>query len=130
MIQKLILLGNLGSAFELKTTKDGKAWATASLAVNTKQRAEKSTTWYKLLAFGKAAEILSGYAQKGQTLYVEGAPQVETWLPKNSVEPRAQISVLIDQFQLLGGKAQDTTPKDEAAIAANATQGNDDLEWL
>lgn len=130
MIQKIILVGNLGRPFELKTSKSGTTWAEASMAVNTKKRGEQVTTWYKLKAFGKAAETLSKYTDKGQQLYVEGVPQAEAWLPNGTVTPMCQIAVMVDTFQFIGGGKQEHTAKDTQAIAANDAQGNEDLEWL
>jgi len=128
MIQKIILVGTLGRAFELKTSKTGTLWATSSLAVNTKQGGEKKTTWYKLKAFGKAAEILAAHTKTGETLYVEGVPEAEAWLPAGTITPRTQIAVTVNEFNFLGGGARVETAKDEAAQNINNAQGSDD-EW-
>lgn len=120
MIQKIILLGTMGKDFEVKTTKDGKHWGTGSLAVNYKSGTERKTAWFKIKAFNKTAELLGDMAKKGRQLYVEGRPEVEAWIPTGSMEAKATMACLIDEFYMVG-------PRENA----QASVATDDLgDWV
>jgi len=76
-LNKVMLIGNLGSDPEIRTTSSGTMVAKVSLATNrtfqdrTGQQQER-TEWHRLTFFGKLAEIVEQYVTKGDRLYVEG----------------------------------------------------------
>jgi single-strand DNA-binding protein len=55
-------------------------------------------------AFGKQAEIINQYCQKGRPLLVEGRLKYDTWEDKQGGGKRSKPSVVIDNFQLLSGR--------------------------
>jgi single-strand DNA-binding protein len=83
-VNKVILVGNLGRDAELRYTPGGAAIATLNLATtevwNDKegQRQEK-TEWHRVILWGKQAETLNQYLQKGKQIYVEGRLQTRQW---------------------------------------------------
>ena len=87
-VNKVILVGNLGCDAELRYTPGGAAVATLSLATtetwNDKegQRQEK-TEWHRVVLWGKQAETLSQYLQKGKQIYIEGRLQTRQWDDKD-----------------------------------------------
>ncbi len=87
-VNKVILVGNLGRDAELRYTPGGAAVATLSLATtetwNDKegQRQEK-TEWHRVVLWGKQAETLNQYLQKGKQIYVEGRLQTRQWDDKD-----------------------------------------------
>ncbi len=87
-INKVILIGNLGTAPELKYAAGGNAILNLSLATsetwtdkNTNQKQEK-TEWHRVVLFGKLAELVAKYCNKGSKLYVEGKLQTRKWTNK------------------------------------------------
>lgn len=67
--------GNLGKEIELRYTPSGKAVAKGSLAVKGSYKdssGEYPTNWINFIAWGKVAEILSSYTQKGDKLVLSG----------------------------------------------------------
>jgi single-strand DNA-binding protein len=87
-INKVILIGNLGATPELKYAAGGNAILNLSLATsetwtdkNTGQKQEK-TEWHRVVLFGKLAELVSKYCNKGSKLYVEGKLQTRKWTNK------------------------------------------------
>lgn len=76
-LNKVMLIGNLGSDPEIRTTSSGTMVAKVSLATNrtfqdrTGQQQER-TEWHRLTFFGRLAEIVEQYVSKGDRLYVEG----------------------------------------------------------
>lgn len=74
---KVQLIGNLGNKPEVKTTETGKKMARFSVATNEayrNTRGEKviETQWHNLVAWGKVAEIIEKYLNKGSEVAVEG----------------------------------------------------------
>ena len=76
-LNKVMLIGNLGSDPEIRTTPSGTKVAKISVATNrsfqdrTGQQQEK-TEWHRVTFFGKLADIVEQYVSKGDRLYVEG----------------------------------------------------------
>ena len=87
-INKVILIGNLGTNPELKYASGGGAILNLSIATseawtdkNTGQKQEK-TEWHRVVLFGKLAELVSKYCNKGSKLYIEGKLQTRKWTNK------------------------------------------------
>ena len=72
MFQKLIMIGAVGKDVELKETNTGKLYCKFSLCADTKFGDKKEVLWMQCTAWGKLAEIVNQYVQKGTKLYVEG----------------------------------------------------------
>jgi single-strand DNA-binding protein len=74
---KVQLLGRLGNAPEVKHTETGRKLVRFSLATNEVYRnmqGEKitDTQWHSLVAWGKTAEIIGKYLEKGAEVVIEG----------------------------------------------------------
>ena len=108
-VNKVILVGNLGRDAELRYTPGGAAVATLSLATtetwNDKegQRQEK-TEWHRVVLWGKQAETLSQYLQKGKEIYIEGRLQTRQWDDKDG-NKRYTTEIRGDRIVLLSGGA-------------------------
>ena len=76
-VNKVILVGHLGSDPEGRFTPGGTAVTTFSIATNESRRNsdgdwDDHTEWHRCVLFGKQAETAAEYVKKGQMLYVEG----------------------------------------------------------
>ena len=85
MINKVILVGNLGREPDIKFTGDGKAIANLAVATSeswtdktTGQKVEK-TEWHRVVVFGQLADICQRYLHKGSKVYLEGKLQTRKW---------------------------------------------------
>lgn len=77
-INQVFLLGYLGADPELQTTKRGKPYTRLSLAThqrfnNEEGERQTTTTWHRVMVWGKNAELCKTYLQKGAPVAVEGA---------------------------------------------------------
>jgi single-strand DNA-binding protein len=84
MINKAILIGNLGSDPEMRQTQGGKSVANFSLATseswkNQHGEKETSTEWHKIVAWRKLAEFCGEYLRKGSKVYIEGKIRTRKW---------------------------------------------------
>lgn len=76
-LNKVMLIGNVGSVVEVQKLQSGTTIAHVSLATNRKWKDkagsdQTDTAWHRLTFFGKLAEIAEKYVTKGMSLYVEG----------------------------------------------------------
>ncbi|MGB7157223.1 MAG: single-stranded DNA-binding protein [Tepidisphaeraceae bacterium] len=106
---KVILVGNLTRDPQLKYLPSQMAVVEFGLAVNHKYKTKNGEDREEVLfvdvsAFGKQAEIINQYCQKGRPLLVEGRLKYDTWEDKQGGGKRSKHSVVIDNFQLLGGR--------------------------
>lgn len=74
---KVQLIGNLGSAPEVKDLDNGNKVARFSLAtseyyVNKKGEKVNETQWHNIVIWGKLADIAGRYLQKGSQVVIEG----------------------------------------------------------
>lgn len=87
-INKVTLLGNLGSDPEVRTMPSGGLMASFSLATSEiwkdKQSGEKQekTEWHRIVLFQRLAEIAQEYLKKGARVYLEGKLQTRKWQDK------------------------------------------------
>ena len=114
-INKVILVGNLGSDPEVRYMPNGGAVANITLATSeswrdkaTGEQREK-TEWHRVALFGKLAEVAGEYLRKGSQVYVEGQLQTRKWQDQNG-QDRYTTEVVVQGYsgvmQMLGGRNQ------------------------
>jgi single-strand DNA-binding protein len=109
---KVQLIGNLGAKAEIKTLESGKSVANVSIATNEvykNQHGEKvtETTWHNIVAWGKQAEILDKYTDKGTEIAIEGKLTNRSYTDKEGIK-RYATEVLVNEILILGSKASKT----------------------
>lgn len=102
-INKVILIGNLGAKPELKYSSSNVAITNLSVATseswtdkNTGQKQEK-TERHRVSVFGKLAEVISNYCDKGSKVYVEGKLQTRKYQDKTGSD-RYTTEVIVSGF--------------------------------
>ena len=105
---KVILMGNLTRDPELRYTPKGTAVAKLGLAVNRVWRdaegqQQDETTFVDVDAFGKQAETIGQYMQKGRPILVEGRLKLDQWEDKSSGQRRSKLGVVLERFTFVGG---------------------------
>ena len=117
-VNKVILVGHLGSDPEGRFTPGGTAVTTVSIATNESRRNNDGdwydhTEWHRCVLFGKQAETAAEYVKKGQMVYVEGRLQTRSWEDKDGVK-RYSTEIVGNSFTMLGRRSADesgSTPK-------------------
>jgi len=108
MINKVILIGNVGRDPELRYTASGTAVANFSLATSRRYKdrdgnQREETEWHRCVAWARLAEIINQYAPKGKQLYVEGRLQTRQWDDKDG-NTKYTTEIVIEEMKLLGGR--------------------------
>ncbi|HXE55342.1 MAG TPA: single-stranded DNA-binding protein [Tepidisphaeraceae bacterium] len=106
---RIILVGNLTRDPQLKYLPSQMPVVEFGLAVNHKWRSKDGQDREEVLfidcaCFGKGAEIINTYCQKGKQLLVEGRLKLDVWEDKQGGGKRSKHSVVVDNFQFLGGR--------------------------
>ena len=124
MINKVILIGNLGHDPEVHTASSGTIVTQLSLATTRRVKQTDGSygdevEWHRVVCFGKTAEVARDYLSKGRQIYVEGRLRTRKYADKQGVE-RWVTEVICDQLKMLGRK-DDAAP---AAAPAPAPRSN------
>jgi len=90
MLNKVILIGNLGKDPEVRYSQAGAAIASFNVATTETWKKqdgtkEEQTEWHRIVAFGRLAEICGEYLSKGSKVYIEGRLQTRKWENKEGV---------------------------------------------
>ena len=106
---KVILLGNLTRDPELRYLPSQMAVVDFGIAVNHKFRTAQGEDREEVMfidctAFGKQAEVIKQYCQKGKQLMVEGRLKLDSWDDKQTGQKRSKHKVTIENFQFVGGR--------------------------
>ena len=84
MINKVILIGNLGADPEIRYTQSGAPVASFNVATTERWKGkdgqmQEQTEWHKIVAWQRLAEICGEYLSKGARVYIEGKLQTRKW---------------------------------------------------
>ncbi|MEX2593223.1 MAG: single-stranded DNA-binding protein [Anditalea sp.] len=106
---KVQLIGRLGAKAEFKTLDGGRAVAKLSLATNESYRNAKGekveeTTWHNLIAWGKTAEIINKYTDKGSEIAIEGKLINRSYTGKDGVK-KYITEIQVNEVLLMGDKS-------------------------
>jgi single-strand DNA-binding protein len=129
MYQQIILIGNLGNDPELRHTATGAPICSFRLAVNkqwTTPEGEKreKTTWFRISAWQKQAELASQYLTKGRQVMVMGEVEEASTYTNKAGEPAASIEVTARAIKFLGGEHHSDSDEEtvfQAALPAQPT---------
>ena len=126
-LNKYIGIGRLGKKPEIKYTQNQMAICNFSIATTESFKKndayEDKTEWIKCVVFGKTAEFMGNYLDKGAMVYVEGRLQTSSW-EKEGVK-HYKTEVVAYTVTPLGSKSDASTPQ-----ANNPTPQDDPSEVL
>ena len=108
MLNKVMVIGNLGADPEMRYTPNGSAVTEFRIASNRRYttrdgEARDETEWFRVITWNKLAEICSQYLQKGRQVYVEGRLQTRSWEGQDGVT-RYTTEVIAQEVKFLGGR--------------------------
>ena len=104
-INKVILIGNLGSDPELRSTPSGVQVANCSLATSetwtdkSGERQERAE-WHRIVLWRRLAEVAGQYLKKGSKIYIEGKLQTRSWDDQNR-QKRYTTEVVASSMEML-----------------------------
>ena len=107
-LNKLLLIGNVGGAPEVKTLPSGSIVAEFSVATNQEWKdrdgqKQTKTEWHNCKAWDKLADIGGQYVVKGMQVYVEGRLETRSW-DADDGSKRYRTEVRVFELQMLSGR--------------------------
>ena len=118
-LNKALLIGNLGSDPEIRTTTDGTKVAGLSVATNRNWtdrdgQAQERTEWHRVVAWANLAEIAEQYLTRGDRVYIEGEIQYRSYEDRDGAT-RYVTEIRARELVMLGGRdnaaPEATTPE-------------------
>lgn len=111
-VNKAILLGNLGHSPQLAYTADsGVAVVRLSLATTKKFTlangdVREDTEWHRVVAYGRLAEVINEYVQKGNRLWIEGHLRTRKYVGKDGIE-KSVTEIIADKCEFFRNKTNE-----------------------
>lgn len=145
-VNKVILIGNLGSDPELRYMPNGNPVATLSIATSATWKDRNSgeqqtrTEWHRVVLFNKLGEIAGQYLKKGSKVFIEGELRTRKWQDKSG-QDRYTTEIVGNEMQMLDsrGGAGDfnqsspqqshAAPAQQQAAAPSAAEFDDDIPF-
>ncbi|MEX1019017.1 MAG: single-stranded DNA-binding protein [Litorilinea sp.] len=110
MYQQITLVGNLGNDPEMRYTPSGVPVTNFNVAVSRRWtgqdgQSQEKTTWFRVTAWRRQAELASQYLTKGRQVLVVGeVEEAEVWTDREG-NARASLNVTANSIQFLGSRS-------------------------
>ncbi|MEG0807629.1 MAG: single-stranded DNA-binding protein [Alistipes sp.] len=122
MVNKVILVGNVGMDPEIRTTESGVKVARIRLATTERlfdraaNETKEHTEWHTITLWRGLADVVDKYVHKGSQLYIEGRLRTREWMDKDN-NKRYTTEIMADVMNMLGRRS-DSPASDGASAAA------------
>ena len=108
MLNKIMLIGNVGSEPNVRTLDTGVKVATIRRATSEKYKTadgqtKEQTEWHTIELWRNLADIADKWVKKGDRLYIEGAMHYKSYTDKEGVE-RIMASITATELRMLTAK--------------------------
>lgn len=123
-INKVMIIGNLGNAPEMRTMPNGEAVVNFSVATSeswidkTTQEKREITEWHRIVFYRRLAEIAGQYLRKGSKVYVEGKIRTRQWQDERG-QNHYITEIIGNYLEMLGGKPENNGGSREDAVPQN-----------
>ncbi|MFC1952520.1 single-stranded DNA-binding protein [Chloroflexota bacterium] len=115
-VNRMIIIGNLGSEPEMRFTPNGRPVTSFSAATNRRyttsdgERREE-TEWFTVVTWGRLAEQCNQYLTKGRLVYVEGRLHSHSWDGQDG-QKRYRNEIIADRVSFLDRQASASLSED------------------
>ena len=128
-LNKVILIGRLGSDVELKYMPNKSAQAKLNLATSERWKDKdgknhEKTEWHRVVAWRQLAEFAAQWLKKGQMVCVEGSLSTRTW--EQDGEKKYMTEVVADNITMLSGKDEQSEHPIQAPKTDKEVEDDDD----
>lgn len=128
-LNKMLVIGNVGTDPEMRYTPNGNPVTSFRLATSHKYTTgdgekREDTEWFTITAWNKLAELVNQYVSKGKRVYVEGRLKSSEWEGQDG-QKRFRNEINASQVVFLDKAATQGESTDDAPT----TEDGDDLPW-
>ena len=112
-LNKIIVIGNLGTDPEMRYTPSGQAVTNFTIATNRRYttadgETHEETEWFRVNAWNRLGETCNQYLQRGSKVYVEGTLTSDAYV-SNDGEPRASLDIRATEVRFLDSRNSAST---------------------
>ena len=110
MINKVILIGNVGMDPEIRTLESGVKMARLRIATTERlynreaQEAREHTEWHTVVLWRNLADVADRFVRKGSQVYIEGRLRSREWTDQQGAK-RTTVEILVDDMKMLGRRS-------------------------
>lgn len=120
-LNKIMLIGNVGTEPEMRFTPNGSQvtsfrLATSRVFTSADGERKQETEWFTIVTWKKLAESCNQFLTKGQRVYVEGSLRTRTWEGQDG-QKRSRAEVIANRVLFLDKQAVASLPSEESAPA-------------
>ena len=129
-VNKMIIIGNLGSEPEMRFTPNGRPVTSFSVATNWRYTTsdgerKEETEWFNVVTWSRLAEQCNQFLTKGRLVYVEGRLRMHTWEGQDG-QKRYRNEIVADRVSFLDKQAGAPLPEEKVEEAgANELEPED-----
>ena len=121
-VNKMIVIGNLGSEPEMRFTPNGRSVTSFNVATNWRYTTaegerKEETEWFTVVAWGKLAEQCNQFLTKGRLVYVEGRLRSHTWESQDG-QKRYRNEIVADRVSFLDRQTVAALPEEKVGEGA------------
>ena len=127
MVNKVILIGNVGIDPEVRTLEGGAKVARVRLAtterIYDRQAGEtkEHTEWHTVTLWRGLADVVDRFVRKGSQIYVEGRLRTREWMDKEN-NKRYTTEILADTMNLLGRRSDNPASSEGGSFSGTYGQ--------
>ncbi len=116
-VNRMIVIGNLGSEPEMRFTPNGRPVTSFSVATNWRYTTaegerKEETEWFTVVTWGRLAEQCNQFLTKGRLVYVEGRLRTHTWEGQDG-QRRYRNEIVADRVSFLDRQAVAQLPEEK-----------------
>ena len=116
-VNKMIIVGNLGSEPEMRFTPNGRPVTSFNVATNWRYTTaegerKEETEWFTVVCWAKLAEQCNQFLTKGRLVYVEGRLRTHTWEGQDG-QRRSRNEIVADRVSFLDRQAVASLPEEK-----------------
>ena len=123
------IIGSVGANPEMRATSKGTPVCTFNVATNEKRGEAETTTWFKVTAWAKLAEVCNRYVSKGMKIMVSGSVSASAYTRKNG-EVACSLEINARDVEFLGGRKSDADDTGLKVPEGFAPVKEDDPDFL
>lgn len=135
-LNKILIIGNVGSDPEMRYTPNGNPVTSFSVATNrrytTQGEQREETEWYRISAWNRLAENCNQYVTKGMKVFVEGRLSTREWVGQDG-QNRTSLDVTAFDVQFLDRRGEGGGSQSGDAVSGYAPEPApnevEDLPW-
>ena len=128
MINKVILVGNVGIDPEVRAIESGVKVARVRLATTERifnrqtNESTEHTEWHTVILWRGLADVVDRFVRKGSQLYIEGSLRTREWMDKEN-QKRYTTEIIASDMKLLGKRSANTASGQSAGQGGYQPQG-------